>query len=79
MLFELENIQKQLIWPSKSKIKSEAKSSYFKDGAFKNVDINKKIASLQSSSIKRLFGNSFHEWKLIPLKRIKKSFGDDLI
>ena len=61
MLFELENIQKRLIWPSKLKIKIETTSSYFKDRGFKNVDINKKIASLQSSWIKRLFDNSFHE------------------
>ena len=37
-----------------------------------------KIASLQCSWIKRLYDDSFHEWKLIPLKLIKKSFGDEL-
>ena len=52
--------------------------SDFKNGGLKNVDINKKISSLQCSWIKRLYDDSFHEWKLIPLKLIKKSFGDEL-
>ena len=29
----------------------------------KNVDISKKIASLQCSWIKRLYDESFHQWK----------------
>ena len=70
--------KKRFIWPSKPKIKNEAISSDFKDGGLKNVDINKKIASLQCSWIKRLKDDSFHEWKLIPLKLIKKSLDDDL-
>ena len=57
---------------------NETISPDFKNGGLKNVDINKKIASLQCSWIKRLYDDSFHEWKLIPLKLIKKSFGDEL-
>ena len=57
---------------------TETISPDFKNGGLKNVDINKKIASLQCSWIKRLYDDSFHEWKLIPLKLIKKSFGDEL-
>ena len=53
-------------------------SSDFKDKGLKNVDINRKIASHQCSWIKRLYDDSFHEWKLISLKLIKKSFADDL-
>ena len=78
IIVELEKIQKRFIWPTKPKIKNETISSDFKDGGLKNVDINKKIASRQCSWIKRLYDDSFHEWKLIPLKLIKKSFGDDL-
>ena len=51
---------------------------YFNDyiaGGLKNVDIPSKIIPLQCSLIRRLYDNSFHEWKLIPLYLIKKSFG----
>ena len=78
IIAELEKIQKRFLWPTKPKIKNETISSDFKDGGLKNVDINKKVASLQYSWIKRLFNDSFHEWKLIPLKLIEKSFDDDL-
>ena len=46
-----------------------------KAGGLKNVDIPNKIIALQSSWIRRLYDNSFHEWKLIPLYLIEKSFG----
>ena len=36
------------------------------------------MASLQCSWIKRLYNDSFQKWKLISLKLIKKSFGDEL-
>ena len=44
IIVELEKLQKRFIWPSKSKIKNETISS--EDGGLKDVDINKKIASL---------------------------------
>ena len=78
IIVELEKIQNRFIWPTKPKIKNETISSNFKDRGFKNVDINKKVANLQCSWIKRIYDDSFHEWKLIPLKFIKKLFGDDL-
>ena len=78
IICELKKIQKQFIWPTKPTIKNETISSDFKDGDLKNVDINKKIASLQCSWIKRLYDDSFHEWEFIPLKLIKKAFGDEL-
>ena len=46
IIIELEKIQKQFIWPSKPKIKNKTISSGFKDRGLKNLDINKKIASL---------------------------------
>ena len=46
IIIELEKIQKQFIWPSKPKIKNKTISSSFKDRGLKNLDINKKIASL---------------------------------
>lgn len=45
-----------------------------KPGGLKSVDIPKKIKACQYSWIRRLYGNFFHEWKLIPLYLIKKSF-----
>ena len=73
------------LWRRKIVLKSEKGSkcfaqdfisSDFKDGVFKNVDINKKKSSLQCSWIKRICDDSFHEWNLISLKL--KSFGDNL-
>ena len=49
IIVELEKTQKRFIWPIKPKIKSETIYFDFNDGGFKNVDINKKIASLQCS------------------------------
>ena len=47
----------------------------YKAVGLKNVDIPSKIIALQCSWIRRLYDNSFHEWKLIPLYLIEKSFG----
>ena len=40
-----------------------------------NVDIPNRLIALQCSWIRRLYDNSFHEWKLIPVYVIEKSFG----
>ena len=79
IIVELEKIKKKrFIWPTKPKIKTETISSDFNHGGLKNVDVNQKITRLQCSWIKRLHDGSFHERKLIHLKLIKKSFGDEL-
>ena len=57
------------------KIKHETLWNDYKAGGLKNVDIPNKIIALQCSWIRRLYDNSFHEWKLIPLYLIEKSFG----
>ena len=77
IISELERIQKTFLWPSKLKIKNEILCSDFKHGALKNVNIQKK--NLQCSWVRRLYYDSFHEWKVIPLKLIKKSFGSHSI
>ena len=65
-----------LFWKNSSpKIKHETLCNDYKGGGLKNIDILNKIISLQRSWIRRLYGNSFHEWKLIPYFLIKKSFG----
>ena len=72
IISELNWIQKFFLRPSKPKIKIETLCSDFKYGGLKNVNIQKKI--LQCSWMRRSYDNSFHEWKVIPLKLIKKSF-----
>ena len=72
---ELEKIQKAFLWKKSSlKIKHETLCIDYKGGSLKNIDILNKIISLQCSRIRRLYDNLFHEWKLIPLFLIKKSF-----
>ena len=72
---EPERIQKTFLWSSKPKMKNEILCSDFKHGGLKNVNIQKKIISLQHSWVRRLYDDSFHEPKVLPLKLLKKSFG----
>ena len=60
---------------SSPKTKHETLCNDYKAGVLKNVVIPSKIIALQCSWIRRLYDNSFHEWKLIPLHLIEKSFG----
>ena len=71
IISELERIQKTFLWSSKPKIKC----SDFRHGSLENVNIQKKIISLQCSWVRRLYDDSFHEWKVILLKLTKRSFG----
>ena len=59
---------------STPKIKHKTLCNDYKAGGLKHVDISNKIIALQCSWIKRLYDNPFHEWKLIPLYLIEKSF-----
>ena len=73
---ELKKIQKAFFWNNSSPvIKHETFSDDYKAERLKNVDIRNKIRALKGSWITRLYDNSFHEWKLIPLYLIEKSFG----
>ena len=68
---EIENIQKNFLWNrSTPKIKHSTLCNSFATSGLRNAHINKKIASLQCSWIKRLYDDSFHEWKLTPLHLI---------
>ena len=72
---ELERTQKAFLSKNSSpKIKYESLCNDYKGGGLKNIDILNGIISLQCSWIRRLYGNSFHEWKLIPLFLLKNSF-----
>ena len=73
---ELKITQKSFLWgKKKSKIKHQTLCNDFKDGGLKNVDIEHKIESLKCSSIKRLYDENFHEWKIIPIHYISKILG----
>ena len=73
---KLEKIQNAFFSKNSThKIKHETFCNDYKAVGLKNVDIPNKIISLQCSWIKRLYEKSFHEWELIPLYLIEKSFG----
>ena len=64
---ELNKIQKEFIWNVKNpRIKHSTFCNKYKNGGLKNVDIFSKVISLQFASIKRLYNNSSHPWKIIP-------------
>ena len=70
---ELKKIRKAFFWNNSSpKIKHETLCNNYKAQGLKNVDIPNKIIALQCSWIRRLYDNSFHEWKLISLYLIEK-------
>ena len=60
---------------STPKIKHETICNDYKAGGLRNVNIPNKVLALQCSWIRRLYDNSFPEWKLISLHLIEKSFG----
>ena len=65
---ELEKAQKSfLLENSTSKIKLDTLCGL------------KNVKSLQCSWIKRLYDDSFHEWKIIPLHLISRTFGKSFI
>ena len=73
---QLEKIQKQFIWKNGNpKLKHTTLCDKYEKGGLKNVDIFSKITSLQCSWVKRLCGDSFHAWKVIPLFLIKYYLG----
>ena len=71
---ELEKIQKAFLWNNSTpKIKHETLCNDYKAGGLKNVFIPRKIITRQRSWIRRLYDDSFHKWKLIPLYLTEKS------
>ena len=48
------------------KIKNSTINENYKNCALKNANTAAKISGLQSSWIKRLFDENFHEWKVLP-------------
>ena len=70
-------IQKNFIWQGKNaKIKHSTICNSYEKGGLKYVDLRKKITSIQSSWIKRLFEDDFHDWNEVFLigKHLDKNF-----
>ena len=77
---QLEKIQKQFIWKNGNpKLKYTTLYNKYEQGGLKNVDIFFKITSLQCSWVKRLYDDSFHAWKVIPLFLIKNHRGKNFV
>ena len=73
---EVTKIHISFIWHDSSpKINHETLRMEFKAGDLKNIDIRFKFVSLQCSWVKKLYGDCFHEWKMIPLHLLNKYFG----
>ena len=51
-----------ILWQnSRRKIKHKTLSNTFQTGELRNADINLKVISLQSSWVKKLYDENFHE------------------
>ena len=63
----LNSIQRGFIWSEKRpKIKHSALVADYKDGGYKDIDIETKISSLKVKWVSRLLDDNFHPWKIIP-------------
>ena len=72
----LETIQTSFLWNnSNPKIKHKTLCKRYENGGLKNVDTRNKVNSLQSSWVERLYDDCFHEWKIILLYQLNKTFG----
>ena len=77
---QLNKTQKNFIWNGLNpKIKNLNINNNSENGGLKNVNIAAKISSLESSWIKRLFDETFHDWKILPLHIIHKSLGQKFV
>ena len=75
-----ENTKKVFLWENlTSNIKHDTLCNYYKHGGLKNVFICNKIISLECLWIKRLYDDSFHEWKITPLHLISRTFSKSFI
>ena len=71
----LEAIQTSFLWSNPNpKIKHKTLCKRYENGGLKNVDIRNNVNSLQSSWVKRLYNDFFHEGKFIPLYQLNKTF-----
>ena len=72
----LDLIQKKFIWSKKlPKIKHSTLITNYKDGGYKDIDIEAKISSLKVKWISHLLDDNFHPRKIIPNLFFFKSRG----
>ena len=75
---ELIKIQINFIWKNTpAKIKRKTPKIDHKQGGLKCAHVIFEIISLQCSWLKRIFGDSFQGWKVMPFFYIKKAFGNN--
>lgn len=74
------NIHRNFIWSNKRpNIKHSTLISDYEKGGLKDIDIESKFKSLHLCWLKRLFDNSFHPWKQIPLFYINSMSSNSLM
>ena len=77
---QLGKIQKQLIRKNgNAKFKHTTICNEYEQGGLINVDIFSKVTSPQCSSVKRLYDDGFHAWKVIPLFLFKNHLGKKFV
>ena len=76
----LNSIQKKFIWSKKRpKIKHSTLIADYKDGGYKDIDIETKISSLKVKWVSRLLDDNFHPWKIIPNLFFSRAGGNKTI
>ena len=76
----LNSIQKKFIWSKKQpRIKHSTLVADYKDGRYKDIDIDTKILSLKVKWVSRVLDDNFHPWKLIPNLLFSKVGGNKTI
>ena len=65
----LDDIHKDFIWNKlQPKIKHSTQIANYEEGNYKDVGVASKMISLKIIWIRRLIGDNFHTWKIIPSK-----------
>ena len=78
-LLKRKKYKSKFIWKNGNpKLKYTTLCNEYEQGGLKNADIFSKITSLQCSWVNRLYDDSFHAWKVIPLFPIKNHLGKDV-
>ena len=77
---QLNTLHKNFIWNNKRpKIKHSTLIADYKEGGYKDVDIENKIAALKTKWVTRLIDKNFHPWKIIPNLLLSDIGGVDVI
>ena len=64
---QINSLKKDFVWRGRRpKIKHSTLIGDYKEGGYKDVDIEAKIVALKITRINKLMANDFHAWKAIP-------------